>query len=233
MELDDILLNRRTFYSLLARIFRTEADDALLGALKGVGFPEKTGDPALDAGYAKLRGWLAHPGEDPVTDLAVDYARVFLGAGVSGRDAAYPYESVYTSPEGLVMQDAWEDVCRIYRAHGLERPEKCDVHEDHVAMELDFMATLADDALVALKKEDGPALVAALTTSLEFAKQHLLNWLPGFTRDVKRCAAESFYPAAADITLAFTTLDAGMVESLIEDLTHELEAAGAAGTAEA
>lgn len=95
-NLQNILQTRCTFYAFLARILRTEADQQLLEALNGISFPEKSGDPVLDAGYAALTRWKTAPGSDPLTELAVDYARVFLGAGVAGKDAAYPYESVYT-----------------------------------------------------------------------------------------------------------------------------------------
>lgn len=175
-NLQNILQTRCTFYAFLARIFRTEADQQLLEALNGISFPEKTGDPVLDAGYAALTRWKTAPGSDPLTELAVDYARVFLGAGVAGKDAAYPYESVYTSPQGLVMQQAWEDVCRIYHAHGLKKPDHCDVHEDHVALELDFMAKLSSDALNAAEREDDAALLKTLAESLSFAREHLLSW---------------------------------------------------------
>ena len=217
-NLQNILQTRCTFYAFLARIFRTEADQQLLEALNGISFPEKSGDPVLDAGYAALTRWKTAPGSDLLTELAVDYARVFLGAGVAGKDAAYPYESVYTSPQGLVMQQAWEDVCRIYHAHGLKKPDHCDVHEDHVALELDFMAKLSSDALNAAEREDDTALLKTLAESLSFARGHLLNWLPGFSTDVAKYAETPFYAAAAQIALAFTQLDASMVEELLKEL---------------
>lgn len=77
-NLQNILQTRCTFYAFLARIFRTEADQQLLEALNGISFPEKSGDPVLDAGYAALTRWKTASGSDPLTELAVDYARVFL-----------------------------------------------------------------------------------------------------------------------------------------------------------
>ena len=56
-NLQNILQTRCTFYAFLARIFRTEADQQLLEALNGISFPEKSGDPVLDAGYAALTRW--------------------------------------------------------------------------------------------------------------------------------------------------------------------------------
>ena len=60
-NLQNILQTRCTFYAFLARIFRTEADQQLLEALNGISFPEKSGDPVLDAGYAALTRWKTAP----------------------------------------------------------------------------------------------------------------------------------------------------------------------------
>mgnify|MGYP002465566076 CR=1 FL=1 len=54
--------------------------------------------------------------------------------------------------------------------------------------------------------------------SLSFARGHLLNWLPGFSTDVAKYAETPFYAAAAQIALAFTQLDASMVEELLKEL---------------
>ena len=71
-------------------------------------YPADCGSPDMREGYRPA----------PADDLAVDYARVFLGAGEANGKAAYPYESVYTSPEGLVRQEARARVRAIYAAGG-------------------------------------------------------------------------------------------------------------------
>ena len=45
----------------------------------------------------------------------------FLGAGIAEGLVAFPFESVYTSKDRLVMQDAYEQVLRIYRSNGVEK----------------------------------------------------------------------------------------------------------------
>ncbi|MDO5530899.1 molecular chaperone [Sutterella sp.] len=213
----EILQNRRSFYALLARIYRIEADQALITGMQAMTFPKETGSEKLDRGYRALEAWLAAPGEDPVEDLAVDYARVFIGAGIQGKEAAYPFESVYTSPQGLVMQDAWEKVCALYRAHGLGRPEHCDVHEDHIGLELDFMTRLIDEALAAGEKGDEGALLGSLAEQKVFIETHLLNWIHGFLSDVRKYAESPFYLAAADITEAFVEMDDALLREILEE----------------
>ena len=41
--------------------------------------------------------YLKRAWDDSVTELAIDYVSTFIGHGVNGYSAAYPYESVYTS----------------------------------------------------------------------------------------------------------------------------------------
>ena len=50
-------------------------------------------------GADMIADWLADgAGEDKEETAAADFARAFLGAGVVNQVAAYPFESVYTSP---------------------------------------------------------------------------------------------------------------------------------------
>lgn len=97
---------------------------------------------------------LAQAGAGVITELAVDYVRTFIGSGNNGYSAAYPFESVYTSPKRLLMQGARDEVLVIYRAAGLEKSESWGDGEDHVALELEFMEVLGSRALEALKSGD-------------------------------------------------------------------------------
>ena len=190
--LREILAQRESMYRLLARLYKTEADKDLLDGLGAAGFPEEDG--GLGEGFRLIADWLRDPkSEDPVTELAVDYAHTFLGAGIADGLVSYPFESVYTSPGRLVMQDAWEDVCRIYREHGLERGEQADMHEDQIGLECEFMAILAGRALEALEADDEQALEASLADQHAFLTKHLLNWVPRFTADVTVTALTDFY----------------------------------------
>ena len=71
-------------------------------------------EPDLVEGYKEIEEYLENINEDSINELAADYARTFLGAGLSNGSAAFPYESVYTSKDRIVMQDAWADVSEIY-----------------------------------------------------------------------------------------------------------------------
>ena len=98
-------------------------------------------------GADMIADWLADGAEeDKEETAAADFARAFLGAGVVNQVAAYPFESVYTSPTRLVMQDAYEAVRQLYHKYGFVKSEECDLHEDHIALEIQFLAHLSGRA---------------------------------------------------------------------------------------
>ena len=191
---------RADFYRLLSRLYRVEADQTLLDALKALSFP--TADGVLGEGYELLKNYLSTCGNNALEELAVDYATVFLAAGSADGAAAIPCESVYTSPKKIFMQDAWEDVCRIYGEHGLGKNSSCkDLMEDHVAVELEFMAVLVESRDVAAQKA--------------FLEGHLLNWMGGFTADIDKYARRDFYKAVGRITLGFLQGEQLLLSALV------------------
>src|SRR4030067_764756 len=107
-----LISNRSSMYGFLSRIYRAEVDQELLDQMARMALPARTDLPDISEGYQMLKSFLDHITEKTVTDLAVDYAGIFLGAGTT-QNCAYPYESVYASPLRLVMQDARDQVLKL------------------------------------------------------------------------------------------------------------------------
>jgi anaerobic sulfite reductase subunit A len=215
-EYSAIMTNREQLYRFLGRLYRVEVDQALLDQMADLSFPEGCGEDELVDGYRMLENYLRRPGFNPVTDLAVDYAKVFLGAGVAKDcDAAYPYESVYTSPERLVMQDARDHVLATYRQKGLEKDAALDFPEDHIALELEFMACLCRETQNALTARDWPAVSTGLKEQKDFLAKHLLNWVPAFCDDIVEFASTDFYKAVARITSGYLAMEQAILEDMI------------------
>lgn len=135
--------NARDFYALLSSIFYLELTEEQIDGLAESGFSFPDDGSEMGDACAALRRYLARRGPSARQDLAVDYARIFLAAGVYEGETAVPYESVFTSPEGLMMQDARDEVVRVYRRCGLKVPRDLNVPEDHLAFELEFMGRLS------------------------------------------------------------------------------------------
>lgn len=217
-EFRDWLQNRVETYKLLARIFHHEADETLLSALRAMPQPAPTGFAPYDEGWKLIFAWLkAEEGKDQnaqIEDLAVDYARVFLGAGQVEAAAAYPFESVYTSPGRLVMQEAWEAVCREYEEAGYVRTLGSDLHEDHIALELGFLAKLGTEALDADTEE---ALVNAIARSMAFLKAHPMRWAAAFAEDIRRYAETDFYRGASRLLEGYLAADLELTGESLEE----------------
>lgn len=216
-----LISNRENMYRLLGRFYRVEVDQTFLDQMKRMNFPAECVEEDLVEGYRTLEHYLREPGSDPLTDLAVDYAKVFLGAGIFQGDVAYPYESVYTSPERLVMQDARDQVVAAYRAKGLNGAEALDVPEDHIALEFEFMMRMCRETQDAIAAQDWPAISTSLMEQKNFLVQHLLNWIPDFCTDVQKCAETEFYKAAAKITSGYLRMEQVLVEDLIAETLVE------------
>lgn len=200
---------RAALYRLLSRLYRSEVDAPLLDALKGMTFPADTPQQELAEGYARLRAWLESCGDTALDDLAVDYATVFLAAGSADGSAAIPCESVYTSPKKIYMQEAWEAVTSLYRAHEVGKAEGLnDLMEDHLALELAFLVHL-------IEENDTKG-------QQDFLEHHLLNWVPDFVADIDRYARQDFYKAVGLITLGLLKLDQALLSGLNDPENHTL-----------
>ena len=156
-------------------------------------FSQESTDEEEAEGLRWMRSYLAHRGSDPRTDLAVDYARVFLAAGIFEGDTAVPYESVYLSEEGILMQEPRDEVVLAYRAYGYQVDPDLQTPEDHAGFELEFMAMLSDRIADAI--EAGVDCSEDVSAQSAFIDAHILSWFPMLRDRVDKFAEYRFYPA--------------------------------------
>ncbi len=213
-ELKQLTANQCSMFSLLAHLFRMEVSDELLHEMKTLDTSQLSGYPDIDEGYRILGGFIAQSSARTATDLAVEYARIFLGAGLEPGAGAYPYESVYTSDRKLLMQDARDKVVDRYRQAGVSVAGDVTEPEDHLGFELEFVVYLAEQTVRALDNNDTQLARDFLNRQQRFLGDHLVPWVPKLLDDVERLAKEQFYVAVACITRGFLTL--------MQDLTDEL-----------
>jgi len=213
----DVLRGRMATYQFLSRLFRVEVDQELYDTLVSMRFPTNTGNALVDEGYRMICGYLSQADGTVLTELAVDYVRAFIGSGNDGFSAAYPYESVYTSPKRLMMQDARDEVLVLYRAFGLDKQESWKEGEDHIALELEFEQIMATRTVEALRKGDEDEAVALLTTQKNFLEDHLAAWAPMMTSDMKRFAQTDFYRGLAYLTDGFLQTDQTFLDDVLAE----------------
>ena len=183
--------DRMVVYRFLSLMYKTAPSLALIESF--LAMDNETPTP-MDACIKEMRG------KDPEQlriDLAAEYNRVFLNMGP---DPVYPYESVYTSPEHMLMQDARDEVLALYRAEGLTSALEVNIPEDHLSFELDFMAYLCEQAALAYASGNLPGAGEYSAKQKTFIKEHLLNWVPEMCRDMDRRVHTEFYKSLCAIT---------------------------------
>jgi len=209
------MAERQAMYRFLARAYRKEVDPELLREISQLDFSTDTGVPEIDQGFQMLAHAVRQVNETTLTDWAADYARTFLGAGPKQAGGAFPYESVYTSPRGLLMQEARDQVVDLYRQEGVQRSADFHESEDHLALELEFVAHLCEKTVRALEAQDEDALSRHLQSQRVFLEQHLLAWVPRLCADVAHIATTEFYQAISLITAGYLVIDRDMIDDLL------------------
>jgi TorA maturation chaperone TorD len=217
ITLESILEGRIAQYGFLATLFQGEIEEHYLGELKKMKCPINTGNKNVDEGYRLFHSYLSTTWERTFEELQKDYLRTFLGSNTTAYAAAYPHESVYTSPERLIMQDARDAVLALYRAAGLDKSDLWKDGEDHIALELDFERLLCARALQSLREHDDPAFYRLMMEQYYFLLDHLLNWVPMLVDDMKKFAKTDFYQALAYLTLGFLEVDKEFLEEVLAD----------------
>lgn len=198
---------RSRTYMMLARLFRQEVDQSLLDELKQTLFPARTGCDETDRGYYAIARFLSNTWENTLSELAIDYVRTFIGHGNDTRAAAYPFESVYTSEKHLMMQDSRDEVRAIYLSCGIDKADSWREGEDHIALELEFMATLAARTASALRAGDLDEAGNLLETQQSFLADHLAPWVPMMCEGMREFAKTEFYQGLSWITEGFLRTD--------------------------
>ncbi|EJL6627962.1 molecular chaperone TorD [Vibrio cholerae] len=150
--------------------------------------------------------------QDAQLELAADFCDLFLK---SDRDSALPYASVYTD-QGLLNGKPAQQMRELLGAHGVKVEQNLNEPEDHLAIQLDFLAHLA---ISANQIEHSAQLSLALQAQSDFISQHLLTWLPAFAERCTQFDAFGLYSAAARLALAFIQQDKHCLDELIQE-TH-------------
>ena len=144
-------------------------------------------------------------------DLEAEYMRLFV-TGSAG-PATPPVESHYSragADGGLVIAKLRRD----YAGVGLEVRPGLPYPADHVATELEVMASLCHREAHAWEGGDTAQAVATLRREWTFLDRHLARWLPQLARRVRSETEGGFYAELVGAADAFVTHDHELVTML-------------------
>lgn len=206
---------RESIYTSLAKAFSGiflpgELDEGIRSLIDYVEVLGETGRTlAAPAGlYAEAVDGIS-PGEEDT--LEFEYNRLFVGPA---RLVAPPYESVYLTEDRLVMGETIHDVRRAYREIGLEARNAFREPEDHIAIELEYLARLQNRCLDALEEQDRIEAARMIRLELDFLEGHALGWVPEFCLKVTEGSPERFFRALAGVLPILLETDRELIKGL-------------------
>lgn len=227
-QLVEVNRGRAGFYRMLAQLYFKELTAEQVKHLAGMDFSGMSGDDETIAeGYADIRRYLRHANGGTRQELACDYAHTFLAAGNYETFAATPYESVFTSEMGLLMQEARDEVYKTFCSQHIQPDESLHLPEDHISFEFEFVATMLDrinDAI--LDGAFGHACELAQVVS-DFHRDHQLNWIDDLCDSVDDVAQTRFYKGVGKVTRGFVHADTEVIADVIDALRELAEPAAA------
>lgn len=224
--------SRASIYRMLASLYFKELTDDQIDHIAALDFSTFEGlDELFAEGCHDIERSLRHRHSATRQLLAVDYAGAILGAGVHEERRATPYESVFTSDEGLMMQDARDDVYRAMLQAQLEVNPNLHVPEDHLSFMFEYLAVMAERCNDALKTGFVEEALANLKDEQAFHRDHLMNWIDEYCDCLEGCAETRFYRGVAKMTRSFVHLDETLLADLVDAVSEMAEAEASEGGA--
>jgi len=185
----------RDLCSMLRLILLSEPGKELLDRLLAIEPVEPSDD--IERGLGMLCGEV-RKNQDRLSryqeERGVEFARLFLGPQ---HPAAVPYASFYLSETRQLMTEITIQVRGYYLDAGMTVTGLHRVPDDHIALELEFMAYLADESVRNLENANAEAASAAVARLEVFYHEHLTKWLPLFADRVQEGAESGFYLGTA------------------------------------
>lgn len=219
-DMIEALEGRAAFYDLLAALYYKPLTEEQIDAIA-----------ALDLGaYADVNECFADGLNDIARtlgkrttatrqELAVDFTGAFAGTSSWEGKSAVPYESVFTSAEGLLFQESYHEVYRLFRQNRVERAAGYDFPDDHLSFMCEFLSILSARAIEALREGKKDEALEQIELSRAFLQDHILSWFDAFEELALRMLSTRFYRGVLKVSRGFFQLDLEVTADLIEELS--------------
>jgi TorA maturation chaperone TorD len=173
----------------------------------------------LEQGIKVLELFQKHVGkvnrDELITRLGVDRTRLFRGLK-RGYGPPPPYECVYLGGH-TVMGEAAMQVKEMYSDSGYNTKLKGNEPPDYVGIELDFLRFLCDKEAEAWQADDQSKASDYRKKEYEFLRNHVVEWVPRFCKEVLTHARENFYQGIARLTEGFVLMEAERLQSMVAE----------------
>lgn len=206
---------RASFYDLLAPLYfkpltaeQIENFDNLnLSAYEAI-------NPLLADGANDLRRYLKKRNSGTRQELAVDFTGCFGGTSTWEGRYAVPYESVFTSEEGLLYQDSYHEVHALFLENGVKRAAGFDYPDDHLSFMFEYLVVLSERAAQNLRDGAFDTALQQVNMSTAFIRDHILSWFDDFEGVASKLIATRFYRGILKITRGFLLFDVDLLTEI-------------------
>lgn len=189
--------SRHRLYAFFSRLFVREIDDAFADVLRGDFVKALLPDFA-----ASDEGPLLSNPEARARHLDADFVNLTVVSVV-------PYESFYRRDDAMVESGRANPLADFLTRWGFEVDLAAarSLSMDHVGIELELMAVLAQKEAQAEAVGDAASLSQVRSIEKAFLAEHLLTWAPLYFLAVARNAKSALYRDGADAALHFLLSD--------------------------
>lgn len=214
---------REIFYLFLSRSFSREVDKTFLKSAIEISnslkdFFRDFKENSLNRGRQLLESFFQEIKQIEenivLKDLAKDYAFLFLGVG---RENVSLCESAYRSQRGLLFQGAYFEIMEEYRKVGLTKRENFHEPEDHLSIELVYMANLCHWSISSIEKRKKKEIEQYYSWQRSFLHDHLMQWIPSFAKGLLETSPSKFYKALAYLLKGYIKMDYDLIDSLLPE----------------
>jgi DMSO reductase family type II enzyme chaperone len=165
-----------------------------------------TEDVPLVAGIVQSLGWISVRLDLPVVDdpseLQAAHRHTFGMAG------SLCYETEYGLSHEYRQSQEMADIAGFYRAFGFNLGGEVRERPDHIAVELEFMHTLALKEGYALENGTPEQVEICQAAQAKFLEDHLGRWVELFAQAVAHNAPDTLFTPLAQFTADFIQTDA-------------------------
>jgi TorA maturation chaperone TorD len=216
-----LLANRSYLYTLLQRTFGNEPSAELLAILTGPLTKEALQlldeeDGQLMGDYLKLLDRVGQAmtddAEETLDKLKGEYTYLLIGPN---KLPAPPWESVYVTKERTIFQESTLQVRRTYLEYSFLPANYPHEADDHLALELDFMAHLARVTEENFENKNIEEVKKVLLDQQRFLQEHLLVWIGDFAQEIQKGKTQYLYPPMATLTETLLKLDNAVIEEIL------------------
>ena len=225
---------REGLYSFLARSFKFEVDNEFLTMVAAVqpvlerlasaqgGTELKKASELLSTVSSKAAVLEGKERKQLLTALAVEFAALFINPGQQiGRKRIMPWESAYFTSPPRMYGPPYHEVVEAFKLVGFEKPPEYHEPEDHIALELEFMAHLARLTSGSFENGKPEFALGYLKLQKEFLTDHLLRWVGKFSEELMQNSEKrevDFYYALGMMLESYIKLDDQTVDLVIAQL---------------